>query len=142
MTKKRRPKTATTRKRFQSYTSVLVLLSCFFLLTTNAASEDHKNPKPVKTALIFGTVWGPNDRPLPGIVVKIRRGGEKKARWQVRSNHRGEFDQEVPSGKQDYVLWAETKGVKLLNGRHLQPSPEVTVHIESNERADTGLHLQ
>ncbi len=142
MRKKRRPKTATTRKRFQSYTSVLVLLSCFFLLTTNAASEDHKNPKPVKTALIFGTVWGPNDRPLPGIVVKIRRAGEKKARWQVRSNHRGEFDQEVPSGKQDYVLWAETKGVKLLNGRHLQPSPEVTVHIESNERADTGLHLQ
>jgi hypothetical protein len=142
MRKKRRPKTATTRKRFQSYTSVLVLLSCFFLLTTNAASEDHKNPKPVKTALIFGTVWGPNDRPLPGIVVKIRRAGEKKARWQVRSNHRGEFDQEVPSGKQDYVLWAQTKGVKLLNGRHLQPSPEVTVHIESNERADTGLHLQ
>ena len=142
MRKKKRPRTATTRKRFQSYTCVLVLLSCFFLLTTNAASEDHKGPKPVKTALIFGTVWGPDDRPLPGIVVKIRRAGEKKARWQVRSNHRGEFDQEVPSGKQDYVLWAETKGVKLLNGKHLQSSPEVTVHIESNERADTGLHLQ
>ena len=142
MRKKKRPKTATIRKRFQSYTCVLVLLSCFFLLTSNAASEDHKSPKPVKTALIFGTVWGPDDRPLPGIVVKIRKAGEKKARWQVQSNHRGEFDQEVPSGKQDYVLWAETKGVKLLNGRHLPPSPEVTVHIESNERADTGLHLQ
>jgi len=123
-------------------TCLLVPLSCFFLLTTNAASEDRNSPKPVKTALIFGTVWGPDDRPLPGIVVKIRRAGEKKARWQVRSNHRGEFDQEVPSGKQDYLIWAEVKGVKLPGGRHLQPSPEVTVHIESNERADTGLHLQ
>jgi hypothetical protein len=142
MRKKRKPRTATTRKRFLSYTCALVLLSCSFLLTTNATSEDHKGPKLVKTALIFGTVWGPDDRPLPGIVVKIRRTGDKKARWQVRSNQRGEFDQEVPSGKQDYVLWAETNGVKLLNGRHLKPSPEVTVHIDSNERADIGLHLQ
>jgi len=142
MKRKRRPRTATTRKWFRLSTCVLVPLSCFFLLTTNAASEDRKSPKPVKTALIFGTVWGPDDRPLPGSVVKIRRAGEKKARWQVRSNHRGEFDQEVPSGKQDYLIWAEVKGVKLPGGRHLQPSPEVTVHIESNERADTGLHLQ
>lgn len=140
--KKRRPKTATTRKRFRSSTYILAFLSCVFLLTINAASEDHKNPTPVKTALIFGTVWGPDDRPLPGVTLKIRKAGEKKVRWQVRSNHRGEFDQEVPAGKQDYVIWAETKGVKLPNRRHLQPSPEVTVHIESNERADTGLHLQ
>jgi hypothetical protein len=45
-------------------------------------------------------------------------------------------------GKQDYVVWADTKGYKLPNGVHLQPSPEVTVHIENNERADTGLHLK
>src|SRR5262245_17640880 len=140
MMKKRKLKTATTRKWFRRSTCALVFLSCVFLLTINAASEDHKSPKPIKTALIFGTVWGPDDRPLAGITVNIRRAREKKARWQVRSNHRGEFDQEVPTGKQDYVLWAETKGVKLRNGRHLQPSPEVTVHIESNERADTGLH--
>ena len=142
MRKKKRPKTATTRKRFQSSAYALAFLSCFFLLTINAAPQAHKNPQPVKTALIFGTVWGPDDRPLPGITVEIRRAGEKKARWQVRSNHRGEFDQEVPSGEQDYVIWAEVKGVKLPNGRGLQPSPEVTVHIESNERVDTGLHLQ
>lgn len=140
--KKRRLKTATIRRQLRLPAYVLVFLFCFFLLTSNAAPEDRKSPKPVKTALIFGTVWGPDDRPLAGIVVKIRRAGEKKARWQVRSNHRGEFDQEIPSGKQDYVIWAETKSVKLPSGKHLQPSPEVTVHIESNERADTGLHLQ
>ena len=142
MMMKRKPKTATTPKWFRLFTCVLVFLSCFFLLTTDATSEARKGPKPVKTALIFGTVWGADDRPLAGIVVKIRRAGEKKARWEARSNRRGEFDQEVPSGKQDYVIWAETKGFKLPDGRRLQPSPEVTVHIESNERADTGLHLQ
>jgi len=25
---------------------------------------------------------------------------------------------------------------------HLQPGPEVTVHIESDERVDTGVHLR
>ncbi|PYV65251.1 MAG: hypothetical protein DMG95_02090 [Acidobacteria bacterium] len=92
--------------------------------------------------MIFGTVWGPDDRPVPGITVKIRRANEKKARWEVVSNRRGEFEQQVPSGKQDYVIWADVKGRKLRNGKRLQASPEVTVHVESNERADTGLHLQ
>lgn len=72
----------------------------------------------------------------------IRRADKKKAQWHVYSNHRGEFEQRVPVGKADYVIWANTKGIKLRNGKHLQPSPQVTVHIESNERADTGLHLK
>jgi len=93
-------------------------------------------------ALIFGTVWSPDDRPLAGVKVKIRRAGEKKARWEVYSNWRGEFAQRVPVGKQEYIVWAETKGYKSPNGRHLQPGPEVTVRIASNERADIGLHLQ
>jgi hypothetical protein len=142
MKMKRKPRTAIIHKWFRSSTCVLAFLSCLLLLTTNAGSEARKNPKPIKTALIFGTVWGPDDRPLPGVTVKIRKANQKKARWQVRSNHRGEFDQEVPSGKQDYVIWADTKGLKLLDGRRLQSSPEVTVHIENNERADTGLHLK
>ena len=58
------------------------------------------------------------------------------------SNRRGEFEQRVPVGKADYLISAETKGFKLPGGKRLQPSPEITVHIESNERADTGLHLK
>jgi hypothetical protein len=104
--------------------------------------QGRERPKPDDYALIFGTVWGPDDRPLPGVRVKIRRARDKKARWEFYSNHRGEFEQRVPVGKQDYVVWADTKGYKLPNGVHLQPSPEVTVHIENNERADTGLHLK
>jgi len=95
-----------------------------------------------KTALIFGTVWGPDDHALAGVRVKIRKAEEKKTRWEIICNRRGEFEQEVPFGKQDYVIWADVKGYKLPNGKRLRPSPEVTVHIEGNERADTGLHLQ
>ena len=141
MKKKRKARTGITPSRRRSLTCVLALTSCFFLLSLHAASETHK-PKTKQTAVIFGTVWGPDDRGLPGIRVNIRKAGEKKTRWQVYSNRRGEFEQEVPSGKQDYVIRADVKGVKLPGGKHLQPSPEVTVHIESNERADTGLHLK
>jgi len=74
--------------------------------------------------------------------VKIRRVEDKKARWELYSNHRGEFEQRVPKGPHDYVIWADTKDYKLPHGSRLQPSPEVTVHVENNERADTGLHLK
>ena len=141
MKKKRKARTGITRRQFRSLTCALALTSCLFLLSFHAVSETRK-PKTKQTAVIFGTVWGPDDRGLPGIRVNIRKAGEKKTRWQVYSNRRGEFEQEVPSGKQDYVIRADVKGVKLPGGKHLQPSPEVTVHIESNERADTGLHLK
>jgi len=32
-------------------------------------------------ALIFGTVWGPDDHPQYGVKVKIRRADQKKAHW-------------------------------------------------------------
>jgi hypothetical protein len=92
-------------------------------------------------ALIFGTVWGPNDRPVYGVKIKIRRESEKKARWEQYSNHSGEFAQRVPAGKQDYVVWADLKGLKSTNGRPLQ-GEEVRVHVDGDERVDTGLHLK
>jgi len=119
------------------------LLACFLIfLTFTPILQGRERPKPDDYALIFGTVWGPDDRPLPGVKVKIRRARDKKARWELYSNRRGEFKQRVPVGKQDYVIWADTKGYKLPNGVHLQHGPEVTVHIENNERANTGLHLK
>lgn len=102
----------------------------------------HDKPKPPDYALIFGTVWGPDDHPLAGIQVHIRRVDQKKAKWNLYSTRLGEFSVRVPVGKADYVIWADTKGVKLKNGKRLQPSPKVTVHVDSNERVETGLHLQ
>src|SRR4030081_2157909 len=53
-------------------------------------------------ALIFGTVWGPDDRAVYGVKVNIRRLPDKKPKWEIFSNHAGEFAQRVPAGKADY----------------------------------------
>ena len=93
-------------------------------------------------ALIFGTVWGPDDRPVYGVKVLIRRTDQKKAKWELYSDHQGEFAQRVPAAKADYLVWPDLKGLKLLNGKKLQAGEPVTVHIEYDERADIGLHLK
>jgi hypothetical protein len=105
-----------------------------------ATAEQKKSEKPY--ALIFGTVWGPDNHPRFGVRVKIRRVDEKKPRWELYSDHNGEFAQRVPAGKADYVAWADLKGYKYNNNKQLQVGTEVTVHIENDERADIGLHLR
>ena len=145
MKRKRRLKTATSRSyRYPSAiafrASILACLTLF--LTLNNSLHGREKSPPPNYALIFGTVWGPDDRPVYGVEVKIRVAGEKKARWEAHSNHLGEFEQRVPVGKQDYVLWADLKGYKNPTYKHLQPGPEVAVHIERDERVDTGVHLK
>lgn len=140
--KRKRPKTVIIPRILPS-ARVLGILSCLLLpFTSNALAQGRERSKPPEYAVIFGTVWGPDDHPVPGMKVKIRRSEDKKARSEKYSNRLGEFEFQVPPGKQDYVIWADTKGFKLPNGQRLQPGSEVTVHIESNERADTGLHLK
>jgi hypothetical protein len=94
-------------------------------------------------AVIFGTVWGPDNRPIYGVPVKIRRSTDKpkKVRWEVYSDHSGEFAQRVPAGDADYILSADLKGYKSADGQPLHLPQEVTVHIYNEEREDTGLHL-
>jgi hypothetical protein len=122
--------------------SGLLLLVVLFGISSNVLSSapQHKNEKPY--ALIAGTVWGPDDRPIYGVRVKIRRSTDKphKVRWEVFSDHHGEFAQRVPAGEADFILSADLKGVKLADGApaHAQ---DVTVHIYNEERQDTGVHL-
>jgi hypothetical protein len=106
-----------------------------------APSQPDKSEKPY--ALIFGTVWGPDDRPVYGVTVKIRRATDKpkKVRWELYSDHHGEFAQRVPAGEADYILWADLKGFKPADGKPLHLVQEVTVHVYNDEREDTGLHL-
>lgn len=126
---------------------VLLGFSLCALLGLNklALARNNFSPardKPEKSyALIFGTVWGPDNQPVYGVKIKIRREGEKKARWEQYSNRSGEFAQRVPAGKQDYVVWADVKGHKSPAGNRLQ-GDEVKVHVDGDERADTGLHLK
>ena len=120
--------------------AIAVSVLCLALL----ASGRTGGPEPPQPyALIFGTVWDADGHPLYGVKVKIRRADDdaKKARWEVYSNHTGEFAQRVPAGKADYIVWADVKGYKLPSGQKLKPGSEVTAHIESDERSDIGLHL-
>jgi len=96
------------------------------------ASEKHAE-KPY--ALIFGTVYAPDERPAYGVRVKIRRADQKKAQWELYSDHRGEFAQRVPAGAADYIVWAEPADKHAAK-------PEVKVHVENDERVDIGLHLR
>jgi hypothetical protein len=93
-------------------------------------------------ALIFGTVWGPDDHPVYGVKVKIRRAAQKKARWELYSDHNGEFAQRVPVGPSDYLVWADLKGYKSPSGKELHLDADVKVHIDNDEREDIGLHLK
>lgn len=92
-------------------------------------------------ALIFGTVWGPDDHPVYGVPVKIRRSRDKKAKWELSSDHHGEFAQRVPAGAADYIVWADLKGVKTADGKALRLVQEVALHVENDERVDMSLHL-
>ena len=111
-----------------------------------AQEPARKKPDPRKDyALIFGTVWGPDDRPVYGVKVKIRLADKKHAKWELISDHNGEFAQRVPVGPAEYVLWVDVKDLKQIkskDGSQLQPGTDVTVHISGNERADTGVHLR
>jgi hypothetical protein len=129
------------RRGIRPWLYVLTLFLTAFALSTLARAQTSQDPhKPY--ALIFGTVWGPDDRPVYGVPVKIRRADEKKAKWQLQSDHRGEFAQRFPAGRADYVVWADFKELKSLEGKRLRPGDPITVHIEGDERTDIGLHLK
>jgi hypothetical protein len=117
----------------------LVLILASLLAPVSMLGKSPEKPKPY--ALIFGTVWDPDGHPLYGVKVKIRRADEKRVRWEIYSNHSGEFAQRLPVGKADYIVWADVKGYKLPSGKPLKPGAEVPVHIDDDERSDIGLHL-
>jgi hypothetical protein len=131
--------------RLSSFCLLLVFfpaaLGPHVLPSTEAAPASKKLKPKDPYALIFGTVWGPDDRPVYGVPVKIRRVPDKKPKWELVSDHAGEFAQRVPAGKADYVVWADLKGVKTTDGETLHLAQEVPIHVEYDERVDIGLHL-
>jgi hypothetical protein len=126
--------------------AVFLLLGAAFALAlakvsaSDVSAQKRTNEKPY--AVIFGTVWGPDDKPVYGVKVKIRREDQKKARWEAYSDHHGEFAVRVPAGKAEYVAWTDLKGYKSLDGARLQPGESVTIDVTYDERVDTGLHLK
>src|SRR6266478_1535645 len=109
--------TMRTRMKTRRNKSSAILLCAFLLLLplSHASSSDAKNPY----ALIFGTVYGPDDHAAYGVKIKIRRADQKKAKWELMSDHAGEFAQRLPAGPADYFITTDEK----------HPAPEVKVHI-------------
>jgi hypothetical protein len=100
----------------------------------DSASDKKQALKPY--ALIFGTVYGPDQRPVSGITVKIRRAGDKKPKWERLSDTHGEFAVRVPAGAADYEVWAQ------LKGRQASENTEFKVHVDNDERRDVSIHLK
>ena len=72
-------------------------------------------------ALIIGTVWGPDDRPVAGVPIKIQSVTGTKAKWELVYDRQGEFAQRGPVGRKDYTIQAEGKTHKG------ETKPEITV---------------
>ncbi len=125
--------------RYWFRASVAVVLLWFatspFVLARNPFLPQSSKDAKKDYALIYGTVWGPDNHPVGGVPIKIRRSGDKKPKWELVSDHSGEFAQRVPPGEDDYIIQAD---IKVPKG---EPKPEVSVHIDGNERRDVGIHL-
>jgi hypothetical protein len=121
--------------RLTTFTFILFALSLAAAgQADDRSAQNAKQKKPY--ALLFGTIWGADQRPLTGVRIKIRRVDQKKGKWDLISDSRGEFAQRVPPGKADYLVTAELKHKKGS-----QPV-ETKVHVENDERVDFGLHLK
>jgi hypothetical protein len=132
-----------------SAAACLALLVCSALARPLALddkkSEKKKSEKPY--ALIFGTAYGPDDRPLYGVKITIRREGKKHGNWELVSDHRGEFAQRVPSDPADYLIKGEAEYApvgpdgKPRMSKKKKLKGQTRVHIEGEERQDVGIHM-
>ena len=120
--------------------AILLVLVAVTAAAVSAQETPAQSPPKKKLppyALIFGTLFDANNHPVYGVPIKIRRSDQKKAKWELVSDHQGEFAQRVPAGKADYVVSAEVK----VKGKKGAQKVETTAHIENDERIDISLHL-
>lgn len=62
------------------------------------SSSTSRQKSRIPPFLILGTVFNERALAFPGVEVKIRRKGEKKFRYDIYTNSRGEFAIRVPDG--------------------------------------------
>jgi len=117
--------------------------------TTEKQTSEKKGKRKAEKpyALIFGTAYGPDDRPLYGVKISIRPQTKKHPSWDLMSDHRGEFAQRIPPGPADYLVHGEAEYAPLGDDGKPQLSKkkrlkgEAKVHVESEERLDISVHL-
>jgi hypothetical protein len=114
---------------------------------SKAAEKKGKNKAEKPYALIFGTAYGPDDRPLYGVKITIRPQTKKHPSWELMSDHRGEFAQRVPPGPSDYLVHGEaTFAPAGLDGKpqvskSKKLKGDTKIHVENEERLDISVHL-
>jgi hypothetical protein len=133
----------------RTQTAAAVALACLFILAasfTDGKNVTNDDKKKENYGLIFGTAYGPDDRPLYGVHVIIHPAGKKHPSWALMSDHRGEFAQRVPPGPGDYEITGAIDLVPVEEGKpqkskrkHLKG--EAKVHVDDQERRDFSLHL-
>lgn len=137
-----------TTEQPRTITAAAVALVCLLFTVTFAGGEIARDDDKKKDSygLIFGTAYGPDDRPLYGVRVIIRPAGKKHPIWELTSDHHGEFAQRVPPGPGDYEVSGAIDLTPVEDGKpqkskrkHLKG--EAKVHIDDQERRDFSLHL-
>lgn len=125
----------------------LAICVLLVLLPSSVAASKEKPKKEKPYALIFGTAYGPNDRPLYGVKITIRPEQKKHPSWDLISDHRGEFAQRVPAGTNDYLIRGEAEYApvgedgKPQLSKKMRLKGETRVHVDNEERRDISLHL-
>ncbi|MCU1239536.1 MAG: hypothetical protein JWO71_262 [Candidatus Acidoferrum typicum] len=105
------------------------------------SSSSSKNSKPkyshANDFLIRGTVFTEKALSFPDVQLRIRRSGEKKFRWEDRTNSRGEFAIRVPQGTQ-YEMVVHAKGfadqAKTIDARSGSGENNVVFRMEPAKR--------
>ena len=138
----------TTKRRWSQSTAACLAILVLSALAYPVATDQKDKQKAEKPyALIFGTAYGPDDRPLYGVKITIRPQAKKHPSWELMSDHRGEFAQRVPPGPRDYLIHGE--GEYAPAGPDGKPEiskkkklrGEAKIHVESQERLDISVHL-
>ncbi len=147
----RKTRTVITEGRWIRHMAVTLAMLLLFAVNPRLASADDQqkpaNKKEKPYALIFGTAYGPDDRPLYGVKITIHPQGKKHPSWDLVSDHRGEFAQRVPPGPAEYLVTGQADYAPMGDDGKPQLSKkkrlrgETKVHVANDERLDIGVHL-
>jgi len=108
-----------------------------------AASQESSSKRHSKIPpfLILGTVFNERALAFPGVEVRIRRKGEKKFRYDLYTNSRGEFAVRVPDGI-EYEVVVRQKHYKdqsaFVTANMADVQQRLTFKLESTVPAKAG----
>ena len=103
--------------------------------SSSSSSSKDKNQRysHANDFLIRGTVFTEKALAFPDVQLRIRRSGEKKFRWEDRTNSRGEFAIRVPQGIQ-YEMEAHAKNfadqIRTIDARNGAGENNVVFRME------------